>query len=77
VGADGASAAWLLMQHAAADRAFLRECLDLMVAALESGEVSPSEVAYLTDRVLLAERQPQVYGTQVTRQGGEWQRAAG
>jgi hypothetical protein len=71
VGTDGAHAAWLLAQHADADPAFQRRCLDLMTAAVEAGEATKRELAYLTDRVLLAERQPQVYGTQVTRKGGQ------
>jgi hypothetical protein len=71
VGTDGAHAAWLLTQHADADRAFQRQCLDLMTAAVEAGEATVRDLAYLTDRVLLAEKQPQVYGTQVTRRGGQ------
>jgi hypothetical protein len=72
VGADGAHAAWLLVQHAVADIAFMRQCLDLMTAAVEAGEASRRDLAYLTDRVLLHEGEPQVYGTQVTRRGGKW-----
>ncbi len=63
VGNDGAKAAWLLVQHADADPKFQRFCLDRM-AELPKGEVSPSNVAYLTDRVLLAEGKKQRYGTQ-------------
>jgi hypothetical protein len=69
VGAGGAHQAWLLAQHADADPAFQRECLDLLAAAVEEGEATVVELAYLTDRVLLAEGQPQVYGTQMIRQG--------
>jgi hypothetical protein len=72
VGTDGAHAAWLLAQHADADPAFQRQCLNLLTAAIEGGEARMRELAYLTDRVLLAEGQPQAYGTQVTRQGGAW-----
>lgn len=72
VGTDGAHAAWLLAQHADADPAFQRQCLGLIGAAVEAGEASLLEYAYLTDRVLLAEGRPQVYGTQVTRQDGTW-----
>src|ERR1700749_3284436 len=71
VGSDGAFAAWLLVQHAAAAPAFQRQCLDLMTAAVEAGEATVRELAYLTDRVLLAEGEPQVYGTQVTRGDGQ------
>jgi hypothetical protein len=72
VGADGAHAAWLLAQHADADPAFQRRCLDLMAAAVEAGDATMREFAYLTDRVLLAEGRPQVYGTQVMRRDGAW-----
>lgn len=72
VGPDGANAAWLLAQNADADPAFQRRCLDLMTAAVEAGEASRRELAYLTDRVLLAEKRPQVYGTQVTRKDGQF-----
>jgi hypothetical protein len=63
VGRDGAGAAWLLVQHADRDRKFQRQCLDLM-AALPKDEVSQSNFAYLTDRVLLAEGKKQLYGSQ-------------
>jgi hypothetical protein len=63
VGRDGANAAWLLVQHADHDSKFQRRCLDLM-AQLPQGEFAPQDLAYLTDRVLLAEGQPQRYGTQ-------------
>jgi hypothetical protein len=72
VGTDGAHGAWLLAQHADADPAFQRECLRLIGAAVEAGEASLLEYAYLTDRVLLAEGRSQVYGTQLTRRGGAW-----
>lgn len=72
VGTDGAHATWLLVQHADADPAFQRHCLGLLSAAVEADEATRSNLAYLTDRVLLAEEQPQVYGTQMTRRGGEW-----
>ena len=67
VGDNGAHAAWLLAQHADADPAFQRQCLDLLAAAVEAGEATVIELAYLTDRLLLHEGQPQVYGTQMTR----------
>ena len=69
VGRDGAAAAWLLAQHADLDPSFQRRCLDLMTA-MPTGEVSPHHIAYLTDRVLLAEGAPQLYGTQVQQVDG-------
>ena len=71
VGEDGAKDAWLLVQHADRDPAFQRQCLDLLTAAVEDGEATAVERAYLTDRVLLAEGKPQEYGTQaIARDGG-------
>jgi hypothetical protein len=71
VGADGARAAWLLVQHADADPEFQRRCLELM-AKLPKNEVSQSNLAYLTDRVLLAEGKKQLFGTQFTAVDGKW-----
>jgi hypothetical protein len=72
VGEDGAHAAWLLVQHADADPAFQRRCLDLMTR-LSPREVSAKDVAYLADRVLLAEGKPQRFGTQFEKNAaGKW-----
>lgn len=65
VGTKGAQAAWLLVQHADAEPKFQRQCLDLMTD-LPKEEISQSNLAYLTDRVLLAEGKKQLYGTQFT-----------
>lgn len=64
VGADGTRAAWLLVQHADLDPVFQRLCLEKMTPFQESGEVMLEDVAYLSDRVLVNEGKPQVYGTQ-------------
>ncbi len=72
VGEDGAEAAWLLAQHADADLAFQERCLDLLTAAAASAEASLSAVAYLTDRVLLARGEPQLYGTQMQPHRDGW-----
>jgi hypothetical protein len=71
VGDDGAQAAWLLVQHADADPAFQRGCLGLLTAAVGQGEARRSHLALLTDRVLVAEGQPQEYGTQLRYRDGE------
>lgn len=70
VGRDGAKAAWLLVQHADQDRAFQNECLGRMHRS-PAGEVEPHDLAYLTDRVLLAEGKPQRYGTQLEVKNGK------
>jgi len=71
VGRDGAGAAWLMVQHADANPSFQRQCLDLMTG-LPRDEVSQENVAYLTDRVLIAEGENQIYGTQFVVREGEW-----
>jgi hypothetical protein len=70
VGADGARAAWLLVQHADPDVAFQRRCLD-SVNKLPRGEVEAEHLAYLTDRVLLNEGKKQRYGTMLRREDGK------
>jgi hypothetical protein len=64
VGEDGATAAWLLAQHAGLDPDFQRRCLPLLEAAVAAGEASARHLAYMTDRVRCAAGQPQLYGTQ-------------
>lgn len=71
-GEDGAHAAWLLAQHADRDPAFQRTCLDLLSEAVTRGEATLAELAFLTDRVLLAEGKPQEYGTQLRGQEEGW-----
>jgi hypothetical protein len=71
-GEDGAHLAWLLVQHADRDPKFQRTCLDLMTR-LPREEVTPADIAYLTDRVLLKEGKKQLYGTQFEAVDGNWQ----
>ena len=59
-GPDGASAAWIIAQHADRDRPFQQEALKLLEAAVQKGEALPANYAYLFDRV----HQPQSFGTQ-------------
>ena len=60
VGVDGASAAWIVAQHADRDRAFQKQALELLEAAMKKGEAIPANYAYLYDRT----HQPQSFGTQ-------------
>jgi hypothetical protein len=69
VGVDGTEAAFLLVQHADADPAFQKEMLPLVEKAVRAGDLRGSEYALLTDRVLVAEGKPQIYGTQMIVQG--------
>ncbi|GAA4891949.1 hypothetical protein LX16_2096 [Stackebrandtia albiflava] len=65
VGADGASAAWLVAQHADLDPDFQKRALDLMWQHVEDCQVDPTELAYLHDRVAVADDRPQRFGTQL------------
>lgn len=71
VGADGASAAWLVAQHADFDVDFQEEALVLLREAAADGEADVTEVAYLADRVAVNRGRPQEFGTQVRCRGGE------
>ena len=63
VGRDGAAAAFLILQHA--DHETQVEYLPLVKTALEAGELEGRHFALLQDQILVAERQPQIFGTQL------------
>ena len=65
-GAGGASAAWLLAQHADADPIFQLEALKKMEPLVPTGEVSKQDYAYLYDRIFLKLTGRQRYGTQAS-----------
>ena len=69
VGQDGAEAAFLIVQHSP-DTSFQKSCLPLLTAAFKGGEVSGQDLALLTDRVLVREGKPQLYGSQAKLVGG-------
>jgi uncharacterized protein DUF6624 len=64
VGEQGAKAAWLLAQHADSDPDFQRRACALLGAAVEAGDASPVDFAYLIDRLMIQDGLPQRYGTQ-------------
>src|SRR5262249_61914415 len=64
-GPAGPNAAWLLVQHADRDLSFQKRCLGLLKTAAQKGEATGEQLAYLTDRVRVGEKKPQVYGTQL------------
>jgi hypothetical protein len=71
VGEDGSTAAWTIAQHADLDVEFQERALGLLGDAVEDGQASPGDLAYLTDRVAANRGEPQVYGTQVGCVDGE------
>jgi hypothetical protein len=70
VGADGATAVFLIIQHADSDPQWQAEMLGIMEELSKKGQVSRGDVAYLTDRVLRAQDKPQRYGTQYFQEPG-------
>ena len=63
VGDDGATAAWLLLQHAVLDPGLMRSALPLLERAVQVREAEPKHLAFLVDRIRVLEGRPQLYGT--------------
>lgn len=73
-GSEGDQNAWLLVQHADDDVDFQKSVLKILEALHSIGETSPSNYAYLFDRVATNEGRPQRYGTQGQCVGpGKWE----
>ncbi len=64
VGEDGSHAAWLLVQHADFDAKLQDTGLGLLRHAVARGDATSSDLAYLTDRVIVNKGEKQIYGTQ-------------
>lgn len=63
-GADGAEAAWRIVQHAIGLPDFQRRCLALQREAAGRCEIPAWQPAWLDDRIRSFEGRPQLYGTQ-------------
>jgi hypothetical protein len=63
VGADGAEAAWLIVQHAISRPALCRSVLIELKRLGDAGKVPRWQAAYLQDRIRVFEGRPQLYGT--------------
>ena len=66
VGEEGSLAAWAIIQHADLQLDLQELGLRYLQGAVDAGDASPGDLAYLIDRVRVAKGQPQVYGTQLT-----------
>ena len=64
VGRSGVANAFLLVQHADTDPDFQASMLEVLRARVAEDGIRKSEVAMLTDRVLIAQGKPQRYGSQ-------------
>ncbi|GLC23540.1 DUF6624 domain-containing protein [Roseisolibacter agri] len=73
-GEDGAEAAWLIVQHAIGEPAFLRATLPVLWDAAARGEVPAWQAAMLEDRIRVFEGRPQRYGSQFQPDADGWLR---
>lgn len=67
VGAEASDAAWLIIQHSIGEPAFMKACYKMMTE--NKGDINPSNIAYLYDRIQVFQSKPQRYGTQLTAEG--------
>ena len=72
VGRDAVQAAFLIVQHAVHDTAFMRSMLPFIEDAHRLGDLDGGAVAMLTDRVEVKAGRPQIYGTQLSLKDGRW-----
>ena len=72
VGAEGAKAAWLVVQHSVSDPEFMGECVSLLEGAVAREDVAGWQLAFLQDRVRTLSGKPQYYGTQFDVDENGW-----
>ena len=64
VGKEASEATWLIIQHAIGKPGFMRKCVKLLEIAVSENKATPTNLAYLADRIAVFENKPQLYGTQ-------------
>ena len=64
VGDEAAHAAWLILQHAVAHPELQRKCFPMLVEQVNAGEIPPTDMAMLEDRIRCFEGRPQRFATQ-------------
>jgi hypothetical protein len=72
VGHEAVRTAFLIVQHATHDTAFMRAMLPSIDESYRRGELDGGAVALLTDRLEVKAGRPQIYGTQLSLRGGRW-----
>ncbi|WP_298903802.1 DUF6624 domain-containing protein [uncultured Psychroserpens sp.] len=65
-GKEGSQNFWLMVQHSDHNSDFQKEILEKMKIEVENDNASPSNYAFLVDRVSINTGKEQVYGTQFT-----------
>lgn len=72
LGKEAVGAAFLIVQHAVHDTAFMRAMLPHIEESYRRGDLDGGAVAMLTDRLEVKAGRAQVYGTQLSLQNGRW-----
>jgi hypothetical protein len=65
VGGKGNSALFAVIQHADFAPGVQEKYLPALQEAVENGRASPTDLAFLQDRILVGQHKPQLYGSQV------------
>ncbi|MEX2179560.1 MAG: DUF6624 domain-containing protein [Gemmatimonadaceae bacterium] len=72
VGPGAVRAAFLIVQHATHDTAFMRAMLPSIRESHRRGELNGGAVAVLIDRLEVKAGRPQIYGTHLSLREGRW-----
>ena len=72
VGREAVESAFLIVQHAVHDTAFMRAMLPAIQQARRRGDLDGGAVALLTDRIEVKAGHGQIYGTQLSLKDGRW-----
>jgi hypothetical protein len=64
------SAIWAIFQHGDNDNR--KKYLPLLEKSAKNGDLKATQIAMMKDRTMMNDGEPQVYGTQVTKNGNEW-----
>lgn len=72
IGKEAVKAAFLIVQHAVHDTAFMRAMLPAIQESHRRGDLDGGAVAMLTDRIEVKAGHPQIYGTQLSLKDGRW-----
>ena len=73
VGRGGVNNAWLLVQHASTDPAFMAKALERARPLMLSGDLPRPNYALLVDRVRLQQGKKQLYGSQLKGEPGHFE----
>lgn len=64
------SAIWLVFQHG--DNANRKKYLPILEQSAKNGDLNAMQIAMMKDRTMMMDGEPQIYGTQVTKNGSDW-----